>query len=344
MPARSPETARAQRSRAVAITARPPSRHVERPDTTTAEPRNRVREMQRARLLAAAVASIAEAGYAQLSVTQLVARAGVSRGTFYELFADREDVFLAVFDDAVAEIRAAVAEAGTPNGKWEECVRAYLETMLGVLEEEPALARLCLVESQQAGVKVQRRRTEIIDGLARIVDQGREDGRGRRGGGAPPLTAHSVVAGAVSVVHERLLSTAAGPLSELVGPLMSIIVFPFRGPEAAAAELGRPARKLGKRRQSAVKRGRSVPLDEVGSRLTYRSMLVLVFVAEHPEANNREVADGVGITDQGQISKLLIRLASLGLLENAVESGGRGIANAWLITPKGNEIRRAAQA
>jgi AcrR family transcriptional regulator len=343
MPARSPEATRTTRSRAVTATARPPSRHVERPSTKTGEPRNRVREVQRARLLTAAMASIAEAGYAQLSVTQLVARAGVSRGTFYELFADREDVFLAVFEDAVAEIRAAVADAGAPDGKWEERVRTYLETMLGVLEEEPALARLCLVESQQAGVKVQRRRTEIIDGLAQIVDQGREGGRGRRGGGPPPLTAHSVVAGAVSVVHERLLSTATGPLSELAGPLMSIIVFPFRGPEAAAAELGRPARKLGKRR-SAGKRERGVPLDDVGSRLTYRSMLVLVFVAEHPEANNREVADGVGISDQGQISKLLIRLASLGLIENAVESGGRGIANAWLITPKGNGIRRAVQA
>jgi AcrR family transcriptional regulator len=343
VPARGPEAARAQRARAVATAGRrPPSRGVERAAAKAGEPRDSVRETQRARILAATVQSIAEVGYAQLSITDVVARARVSRGTFYELFADREDVFLEALNDAVARISATVERACAGEGSWEKQMRAGLETVLEVLDEEPALARLCVVEAQQAGPRVLRRRAEILDGFARIVDEGRDGDRHRRGGGPPPLTAHSLVAGAVSVVHERLLTPAPRPLAELAGPLASMIVFPYRGPAAAARELARPARRPARRRGVARLEQR-VPLEDVGGRLTYRSARVLGFVAEHPEANNREVADGVGISDQGQISKLLARLASLGLIENTVEVGGRGIANAWRITPGGEEIRRAVK-
>ncbi len=195
----------------------------------------------------------------------MVTRAGVSRGTFYEFFSNREELFLEAFDDAVARLGAAVERKYAGEGTWQEQVRAGLEAVLGVLDEQPALTRLCVVEAPQAGTKVQRRRAEILDGFARIVEEGRMGGRDRRGGrgerrggggeqpggkhdqpgggrnrpggGPPPLTAQSLVAGAASVVQERLLTPAAGPLAELAGPLASMIVFPYRGPAAAAREL-----------------------------------------------------------------------------------------------------------
>lgn len=276
MSAQGPDTAPAQRARtlATAATRHPPSRGAGRAATKDGEPRGGAHEAQRARLVAAAVEIAAEAGYTQLSVTGVVARAGVSRGTFYELFANREELFLEAFDDAVARLEAAVERGGAvqrrgatgqrkhaEEGEWEERVRAGLEAVLGVLDEQPALARVCVVEAPRAGTKVQRRRAEILDGFARIVEQGREGGtddkagrepgsgrerpggaRERRGGGPPPLTAQSLVAGAASVVQERLMTPAAGPLAELAGPLASMIVFPYRGPAAAARELQRPAR------------------------------------------------------------------------------------------------------
>jgi TetR/AcrR family transcriptional regulator len=337
-----PETARAQRTAVVAAAGgRPPGRHTPRP-ATGAGPRHNVPEAQRARLLKATTQIVGEVGYAQLSVSHLVARAEVARATFYELFSDREDIFLAALDEAVAQIGAMARTAYAGGSTWEERVRAGLETALGLLEEEPALARLCIVESPQAGPIVLQRRAEIVERLARVVDEGRGSGRGRRGAGPPPLTAHSLVAGALSVLQERLLNGAPGPLSELAGPLMSMIVFPYRGPAAAAKELRRPARSPEQPRQlGRLEQG--TPLEDVGNRLTYRTVHVLSFVAEHPGANNREVGSGVGISDQGQISKLLVRLASLGLIENLVEPRGRGIANAWRITPKGDEIRRTVK-
>ncbi len=61
-------------------------------------------------------------------------------------------------------------------------------------------------------------------------------------------------------------------------------------------------------------------------RLTYRTMRVLLAVAAHPGGSNRQVADGPGISDQGQISKLLARLHGLGLIENTGAGSVRGRA------------------
>jgi AcrR family transcriptional regulator len=334
----SADAPRARSARAATAERHPPSRNPPAA-VTRIGPRNEFIEAQRRRLLSTLVQAVAEVGYLQLSVTLIVSRAGVSRKTFYELFGNLEDAFLAAFDDAVAEIGASTVEAYSQPGAWEERVRAGLEAVLGLLDEEPTLARLCVVESPRVGPRVLERRAEIIEALARVLDGGRRGAGSRRGGGPPPLTAHSLVAGALSVVHDRLLAPRPAPLTELVGPLMSMIVFPYRGPAAAARELRRPARSAGRR---PARSPRVNPLGDLGTRLTYRTIRVLDFIAEHPGANNREIAAGAGVADQGQISKLLIRLASFGLIENA-ETSGKGFANAWLVTPKGEEIRHAVK-
>jgi hypothetical protein len=78
-------------------------------------------------------------------------------------------------------------------------------------------------------------------------------------------------------------------------------------------------------------------------RLTYRSVRVLMFLAENRSASNREIAVGAEIEDAGQISKLLSRLAGLGLARNL---GGirRGTVNAWVLTPRGEALERAASS
>ena len=58
-------------------------------------------------MLAAAVEAVEEVGYARMTVAQVIGRARVSRKTFYDVFADREDCFLAAFDQAIAQARAA---------------------------------------------------------------------------------------------------------------------------------------------------------------------------------------------------------------------------------------------
>jgi DNA-binding IclR family transcriptional regulator len=83
------------------------------------------------------------------------------------------------------------------------------------------------------------------------------------------------------------------------------------------------------------------PLRALETRLTYRTVRVLMAVAAHPGSSNRAVADGAGIKDQGQISKLLHRLERLGLIGN--DGAGRlpGGPNAWRLTERGAQIERA---
>ncbi len=57
--------------------------------------RGRVTEIQRSRMLAAAIEAVEEVGYARMTVAQVISRAKVSRKTFYDVFIDREDCFLA---------------------------------------------------------------------------------------------------------------------------------------------------------------------------------------------------------------------------------------------------------
>jgi hypothetical protein len=68
---------------------------------------------------------------------------------------------------------------------------------------------------------------------------------------------------------------------------------------------------------------------------------VLMAVAARPGASNRAVGEGSGISDQGQISKLLARLCALGLVDNTGEGHPRGAPNAWRLTARGAEVEGA---
>jgi len=70
-------------------------------------------------------------------------------------------------------------------------------------------------------------------------------------------------------------------------------------------------------------------------------MRLLRVIATRPGLTNAEVAAQPGVSDQGQISKLLARLTRLGLLENIGETQSKTLANAWRLTLPGREVERA---
>jgi hypothetical protein len=145
-------------------------------------------------------------------------------------------------------------------------------------------------------------------------------------------------------MHTRLLRRYPGPMLELLNPLMSMIVSAYLGPAAARKELERAVPKV---RVFRVIGANGVaakdPLEGLGMRLTYRTLRVIAVVAERPGVSNREVADGAGVSDQGQISKLLGRLERLGLVWNSGEGHLSGEPNAWLLTGRGEDVQRAVQ-
>ncbi len=297
--------------------------------------RSRISEIQRQRILAAMADVAAERGAGAVTVAHIVARSSVSRRTFYELFSDREECLLAALDRAIAEATAAVLPAYEAPGRWRERVRAGLTAILRFLDEEPALARLCVVESLSAGPHALERRARIVRALIVAVDEGRQQARAAKQ--PSPLTAEGVVGAVLAVIHTRLSGERPPePLSSLTPALMAMIVHPYLGQPAAERELHRPAPQIQKKTGN-----RKDPLEGLDMRLTYRTVRVLIAIAGHPNASNREVAAAAGIADQGQISKLLTRLQSLGLIHNAGEGQARGVPNAWALTPVGLEVERS---
>ncbi len=297
-------------------------------------------EIQRSRLLAAAVSAVDELGYADTTVSDVTSRARVSRRTFYELFANCEECLIAVLEDVVALIAQDVARVDVGGLPWCERVRTGLGAILAFLDREPVLARVCVIEALRGGAEVLRRREEVLAGLARVVDGGRVEGA--RGEQCTPLTAEGVVGAAFAIVYARLLRGEREPLTGLLGELMGIVVLPYRGPAAARREVARSAGCPGVSPAPAVV-GEAVrdPLEGVSMRLTYRTARVLGGVAELPGGSNRMVAERAGIQDPGQVSKLLARLERLGLLVNMGEGHTRGEPNAWSLTAKGERVARS---
>jgi AcrR family transcriptional regulator len=294
-----------------------------------------VEEIQRARLLAAMVDVTVERGLADATVARIVACAGVSRRTFYELFDDREECFLAALDYAIAWASDQVVPAYRAGKDWRERIRLALAALLSLFDTEPGVGQLLIVWSLGAGPVALERRQRVLTEIASIVDAG-----GREEEAAivpPPLTAEGVVGAVFSVIHARMLSGERHPLIELLNPLMNMVVMPYLGPAAARRELERPAvtAHAGQAKLSGD------PLKGLGMRLTYRTVRVLLAIGAHPGASNKEIGEASGAQDQGQISKLLARLERLGLIGNGGVGSTKGAPNAWMLTDRGREVQGA---
>jgi AcrR family transcriptional regulator/DNA-binding MarR family transcriptional regulator len=302
--------------------------------------RGQVSEMQRARLLGAAVPVVDEVGWAGVTVADIAARARVSRRTFYDLFANREECLLAVMDDTVERVERDLARAGLETVSWVERVRRGLWTILCFLDRDPVLARVCVVQSACGSRSVLGAREEILARLAHTIEEGVS--QGTRSAEPPSLIAEGLVGAAVAIVYKRLLNGERAPLTDLHGELMGMIVLPYLGMAAAGKERKRPAPGSLARADGEEPGRQSTrhgdPLREIPMRLTYRTARVLQAAAEHPGASNRQVGEHADMYDQGQISKLLARLQRLGLLENSGQGQARGESNAWKLTTLGERV------
>src|ERR671926_331680 len=85
--------------------------------------------LQRRRLFQAAASVFASVGYADASAEAIAREAGMSKATFYEHFANKEECILALFDEAATNLIRAMAEAadaadGDPEERWRAGARA----------------------------------------------------------------------------------------------------------------------------------------------------------------------------------------------------------------------------
>jgi len=140
--------------------------------------RAEVERIQRERLTAAMAHVVAEIGYEETTVEHVLVEAGVSRRTFYELFGDREDCFLAAYDVAMERVLRVVTDAYLDCEAPERRIEHALETFLKLLAAEPDLARMCVVEVFAAGPRARERRADAMEHLAKLVQHALGELRG----------------------------------------------------------------------------------------------------------------------------------------------------------------------
>jgi AcrR family transcriptional regulator len=134
--------------------------------------REDVRASQSARILQATATVVAERGFAAATVIEIARRAGVSRKTFYELFADKEDAFDAAHDAVTFLIEptvAALADTGSFDGGPDAIATAGTAAFLSTLAAHPPLTRMVFLEGLGAGPRVRLRRDEAIEQFAAVV-------------------------------------------------------------------------------------------------------------------------------------------------------------------------------
>jgi AcrR family transcriptional regulator len=184
---------------------------------------------QRERLLDAMANVVATKSYAGTRVADVTDYAGVSRKTFYELFTDKEQCFLAAFDaitallmDRMARALADVADAG-----WSVQVRALLGEFLRFLAAEPAFARMCIVEVLGSGAEGLARRDAAIEAFFPVVDQIPRSQPGSEQWLAP-LTPVFVTGGILEVVYAAIRRGETTSLPDLEDDLTRLAFRAYR--------------------------------------------------------------------------------------------------------------------
>jgi AcrR family transcriptional regulator len=187
---------------------------------------------QRERLLDAATQAMAEEGYAELTVRDLIDRAGVSRRTFYQLFEDKIDCVFAAHERAVERLSEVLVEACKQELPWPRRVSSAIVGALAFAVRSPSDAQLVVVACHTASEpKLAGRGHAAHERLAELLRTGR---RQNGAGHVPPeLTEQAVVGAAMAVVGARLQAGEVATLPLLAPELTEIVLTPFLGDEEA---------------------------------------------------------------------------------------------------------------
>lgn len=181
-------------------------------------PREAVVASQRRRLLRAMATVMARRGYASTSVAAIVAEAGVSRQTFYELYASKEEAFVATFDAAAGLALERMRHAAGADLSPPERVRRALSAYIDAVMTEPDVARVLLIEVHAAGPEAMARRAVLQRRFAALVADVLEvrDDQGR-------FACAILVAGAGAMVATHLASGELEALPRLASELEDLL-------------------------------------------------------------------------------------------------------------------------
>jgi AcrR family transcriptional regulator len=186
-------------------------------------PREFVAVHKRRRIMNAIAELTAEQGYDATKIGDIVRRAGVARKTLYDNFEGKEEVFLAAFDAAVDEVFRRVEEDCAKAGDgWEEQVQAGLAAFLRYVAEEPALARMCMIEALSATPAATERYEQAVQ---RFVDLTKSTVP--HNDQLPETIDETLVGGVAWIVYQQIRRSETEKAEDLLPELSEFMLAPF---------------------------------------------------------------------------------------------------------------------
>ena len=123
----------------------------------------------RRRLLDGLAASIAEDGYRNTTVADIVRRARTSRRTFYEHFADKEACFIALLTDANAAMIRRISAAVDPKASWDTQIRQAITAWIACAESEPAIVLSWIRDMPTLGAEASRLQRDMMEAFVTMI-------------------------------------------------------------------------------------------------------------------------------------------------------------------------------
>lgn len=171
---------------------------------------------QRERLRGAMIELIARKGYPSVRIVDLAKLAHVSQPTFYNLYGDKEDLFLSAYDEIAQQTARTVMNAyevdDSQDARLREAMRAFAELAVA----EPTAMSLLMLGAFGAGAKALERRRGTLEALEQRILASRDGGPAR---GKADLTVKAILGGIREVTAERLRSGREQELPVLVEEL-----------------------------------------------------------------------------------------------------------------------------
>lgn len=189
-----------------------------------------VAQNQLDRLLDSIAESLHEHGYDRTTVSVITAQARVSKSDFYRHFPNKDECFVAAYDDAVERLRTEMLEACAGAGDWTARVSAAVEAVLSFLAREPARADLLLVEGLRAGPAVYARFQKAVQSFVPYLKQDAPaPDRGEPGDGV----AEAVVGGVASLLSRWVLAGESEELEARFPEIAEFALMPYLGSQEA---------------------------------------------------------------------------------------------------------------
>ncbi len=194
--------------------------------------REAVVRSQRERMVESMIAVVAMKGYTETTVADIISNAGVSRATFYEQFADKEDCFVAAYGAVMERLLAFVAQGFTiATDDWVVKIRSGIGNLLVYLAHNPVAARVGIVEGFGAGARARDRYQQAVSSFFPFLDAGRAQTPDPDR--MPPQTARVIVGGVSALMFNEASEGKAANLPSLLPEMVYVVVVPYLGHEAA---------------------------------------------------------------------------------------------------------------